>query len=149
MPFKPAFRRKRGGWSKLTRNDKDGRGVQHGPSVRAGRQPGSASTAALPRKGCFWHLSSSPTGLRNIKLTWWPSALRFCNATQKRVTLHQLFLRDLHARLMPLLFCNKMRFFFKKNKIKPNKTTQPTLPTCPQPSCLGSSSFDSPLGMPV
>lgn len=41
----------------------------------AGQQPCSHGTAALPCKGCFWHLSSSSTGLRNIKLAWWPSAL--------------------------------------------------------------------------
>lgn len=120
-----ALHGKRGGRSKLTRSDKDGRGVQHRPSVYTGQQPCSYSTAALSCKGCFWHLSSSPTGLRNIKLTWWPSALRFCNATQKTVTLHQLFLRDLHAWLTPLLFAIKGDLKKKKRK-KTNTTNQPT-----------------------
>lgn len=86
MLFNPALHGKRGGRSNLTQNDKDGRGVQHRPSVYMGQQPCSYSTAALSCKGCFWHLSSSPTGLRNIKLTWWPSALRFCKDTQIRYT---------------------------------------------------------------
>lgn len=46
-------------------------------------QPCTSSTAALSCKGWFWHFSSSPTAFKNIELTWWPRALRFCNDTQR------------------------------------------------------------------
>lgn len=67
------------------------------------------SAAALPCKGCFWHLSSSPTGLRNIKLAWWPSALQFCNDTLRR----SLYTSCFSGLSVPELFMVKA---FKQNK---------------------------------
>lgn len=48
----------------------------------------------------------------------------------KTVPFHQLFLGELRAGLIPLLFAIK-------GGLKSNN--QPTIPTCPQPFCLGGS----------
>lgn len=87
------------------------------------------SCSALQR--LFLALSPSPTGLRNIKLTWWPSALQFCNDALRR----SLYTSCFSGISVLELFTVKD---LTQNKGSP--------PTCPRSLCLGSNRFGSHLG---